>query len=260
MRNRQVFATCGASYSLSCLRELGWVFLHTKMGPLTASFPAIRRYDTGMSNPSLRRVVGVVAATGFAAVVFVGVGVGLRGLSALQSARDFLANPLRLSQRVMPTGPVVLEQVQRLQRLETCRYNGQVVVRGDTQGILPKWLAGDRMLFVGRGEVVAGIDLARLGPNDVVVQGDEVTVRLPQAEILHSALDSRRSQVFEHKSGIFTGPDPQLETKVRIQAEDQIRDAALESGLLNTARQNAEAALRDHLRPLGFREIRFSAI
>jgi hypothetical protein len=183
----------------------------------------------------------------------------MRGLSALQGARDFLANPFRLSQSVSPTGPVVLEQIQRLQRLETCRYNGQVVVRGDTRGVLPGWMAGDKMLFVGRGEVVAGIDLARLQPGDVTVQGDAVVLHLPQAEILHSALDNRRSQVFEHKSGIFTGPDPQLETKVRIQAEDQIRNAALESGLLNTARQNAEAALRDHLKPLGFREVRFGS-
>lgn len=213
-----------------------------------------------MSNHSLRRVWGGIAAAGFAVVVLAGVGVGLRGLSAFQGARDFLANPFRLSQSVTPTGPVVLEQIQRLQRLETCRYNGQVVVRGDTKGLLPTWVAGDRMLFVGRGEVVAGIDLARLHPGDVTVQGDAVTLRLPQAEILHSALDNRRSEVFEHKSGFFTGPDPQLETKVRIQAEDQIRDAALHSGLLDTARQNAEAALRDHLRPLGFREVRFSAI
>jgi hypothetical protein len=212
-----------------------------------------------MSNRPLHRAVVGFATVGVAVVALAGVGIGMRGLSALQGARDFLANPFRLSQSVAPTGPVVLEQIQRLQRLETCRYNGQVVVRGDTKGVLPTWLAGDKMLFVGRGEVVAGIDLARLQPGDVAVQGDAVVVRLPQAEILHSALDNRRSQVFEHKSGFFTGPDPQLETKVRIQAEDQIRNAALESGLLNTARQNAEAALRDHLKPLGFREVRFGS-
>jgi hypothetical protein len=156
------------------------------------------------------------------------------------------------------SGPVVLQQIQRLQRLETCRYNGEVVVKGETkQGIIPTWISGDRVLMVGRGEVVAGVDLSSLQPHDVQVTGKRVAVRLPRPTILHTRLDNRQSEVFDHKSGLLSGPDPKLEGQVRGEAEDRIRAAALESGILTTAETNARATIGDQLRLLGFREVRF---
>jgi hypothetical protein len=190
-------------------------------------------------------------------------GISLAALSALWAAaaawgglHGFLRNPLAMTTRVAPAGPALLEQVQRLERLETCRYNGQVIVRGDTGGVLPVWLAGDRILFVGRGEVVAGVDLQRLRPDDVRVQGSTLTLRLPPAEVLHTRLDNRHSEVFERRSGVLTGPDRHLEGRVRVEAEEQILQAAMESGMLRTARENAREALRRHLQPLGFSEVR----
>jgi hypothetical protein len=132
-----------------------------------------------------------------------------------------------------------------------------VIVRGDRKGFFPVWLRGDRILFVGRGEVVAGVDLARLRPEDVKVEGEAVSVRLPAPEILHSKLDNRTSEVWERQSGVFGGEDRSLETQVRVEAEDRIRQAALESGVLATAGENAEDTLKRHLRMLGFRAVRF---
>lgn len=166
-------------------------------------------------------------------------------------------NPFHLTTRVAPTGPVLLQQVQKLQRLETCRYNGEVIVRGDTKSWLPTWMAGDRMLFVGHGEVVAGVDLSGLDEQDLRVRGGSVTLKLPDPEILHTRLDNHRSQVFERQSGFLSGPDQDLETQVRVEAEEKIRQAAIESGVLATARANAQEALRGHLQLLGFREVRF---
>jgi hypothetical protein len=168
-----------------------------------------------------------------------------------------LRDPFRLQSAAVPAGPVVLERIQQLQRLETCRYNGQVVVKGDTHGLLPNWLAGDRMLFMGYGEVVAGVDLARLSAQDVTVERDAVSVRLPQAEILHSRLDNDRSEVYERSAGLLTGPDRDLETRVRREAETRIRQAALESGVLTTAQTNARETLRRQLTLMGAREVRF---
>ncbi|MFN3651840.1 MAG: DUF4230 domain-containing protein [Armatimonadota bacterium] len=183
--------------------------------------------------------------------------------SGLASVRDtlstgaWLKNPLGFTSAARATGPVVLDQVQALQRLETCRYNGQVVVRGDTSGWVPSWLAGDKILFVGRGEVVAGVDLRSLQSHDVRVEGEQVVVRLPEPQIFHSRLDNHGSQVFERQTGLFSKADSQLETRVRQEAEERIRSAAMESGVLATARENAQSALRQQLSLLGFREVRF---
>ena len=205
----------------------------------------------------MKRHVPLLLAASVLGITLLGVSVARQAFSSLDWAQGLIRNPFRLSTRTGPTGPVGLEQVQRLQRLETCRYNGQVIVRGDTKGMLPTWLAGDRLLFVGRGEVVAGVDLGRLRPEDLAVERDSVAVRLPSPEILHSRLDNRGSEVFERRSGIFTGPDRTLEGRVRVEAEDRIRQAALESGVLATAATNAQDTLRSHLQMLGFREVRF---
>lgn len=165
-------------------------------------------------------------------------------------------NPFALGTR-LASGPVVLDQIQRLNRLETCKYNGQVVVEGKKRNWLPGWMAGDRILFVGRGEVVAGVDLASLHPDDVAVHGSAVTLHLPEPEILHASLDNHQSQVYDRQSGMFTGPDAQLETQVRVEAEDKIRRAAVDNGVLQTAKSNAQDTLRRHLGLLGFRDVRF---
>lgn len=154
------------------------------------------------------------------------------------------------------SGPVVVQEIQRLNRLETCRYRGHAVVTGETGGALPRWMAGDRMLFLGQGEVVAGVDLARLAESDISVKNGQVTLRMPAPEILYSRLDNRESQVYERKSGFFTGPDAGLEGRVRLEAEERLREAALSSGLLESAGENARRSLSEHLGRLGFRDIR----
>src|SRR5688500_16792243 len=133
-----------------------------------------------------RRAVSLLAAVGVAGLLLWSANAAREALSPLEWARAFVRNPFALSTRAVPTGPVVLQQIQRLQRLETSRYNGQVVVRGDTSGWLPVWLAGDRLLFVGQGEVVAGVDLGRLRAEDVDVRDGRVTVRLPRPEVFHT--------------------------------------------------------------------------
>lgn len=199
-------------------------------------------------------IAGVVVAVGFAVAGFT----AARSLvGSVAFLRDLAANPFRLTTRVAPAGPAVLEAVQALERLETCRYRGQAIVRGDTQGILPNWLAGDRMVFIGHGEVVAGVDLSRLSQRDLQVREDRVEIRLPEPELFHTRLDSQRSEVFDRQAGLLTGPDPDLESRVRQQAEAQIQAAAMESGVLNKADANARQALEKHLRLLGFRSVRF---
>jgi hypothetical protein len=168
------------------------------------------------------------------------------------------SNPFQRTTRVASTGPAVLEQVQKLNRLESCRYNGQVIVRGDSSGSLPAWLVGDRLLFIGRGEVVAGIDFTQMRDEHVKVSDNSVVIQLPAAQIFSTHLNNKQSEVYERQTGIFGGPEKDLETKVRSEAEARIQEAALSNGILGTARNNAQEALRRQLTQLGFQDIRFS--
>src|SRR5436305_1958719 len=71
--------------------------------------------------------------------------------------------------------PTVVDRIQRLQRLETVIYTMDKIVSGAKENpVLPNFLAGDRLLMLVHGEVVAGIDFANLKPGDVRVDGKQV--------------------------------------------------------------------------------------
>ena len=118
-------------------------------------------------------------------------------------------------------------------------------------------LFGDRLLFVAHGIVVAGIDLGKLGPQDLWVQDGVLYVRLPEPEIFISTLDNQKSYVYNRETGILTHGDVNLETTARQVAENEVAKAAIEDGILDLARQNGENFLYRLLRDLGFPDIIF---
>ena len=131
-----------------------------------------------------------------------------------------------------------------------------VISSGERENpILPNFLAGDRLLLVAHGEVIAGMDLAKLQQADVEVRGNSVSVHLPPAEILTTRLDNDRTRVYSRDTGLFSSPDPSLEGEVRAEAERQLRAAALQEGILKTADTNARQTVHSLLLGLGFANI-----
>lgn len=191
-----------------------------------------------------------VAALGFALLL---AGIFSQG----QNVRDFLSNPLGFTSTATPSGPVVLLQMQKLARLETARFNGQAIIKSETKGVLPIAIAGDSLIFVAHGEVVAGVDLAKMNDGDVRVDGDKVRVKLPKAELFHTRLDNETSEVAQRQTGLFSKPDIDLETQARITGEDRLRDAALQSGLLERADENAREVVRQQLESAGVKDLQF---
>ena len=174
-----------------------------------------------------------------------------------QQARQWLSNPLGYSSKVTPSGPVVLLQMQKLARLETAKFNGQAIVKSETKGVLPVAIAGDSLVFMANGEVVAGVDLAKMTDANVRVEGETVHVKLPAAEIFHTRLDSKTSEVAQRQTGLFSKPDINLETAARIESEDRLRAAALQSEILQSASENARESVRKQLEAAGVEKLEF---
>jgi len=155
--------------------------------------------------------------------------------------------------------PTVVRQIQQLQRLETVRYSMDKIISGERDSAyLPKFLVSDRLLLVVHGEVIGGVDLTRLQPSDVSVRGRTVTVHLPSPEILVTRVDNTKTRVYSRDTGLFSSPDPNLESEVRQEAERQLQQAAQQDGILKTAEANARSALITILRGLGFERVEFS--
>lgn len=159
---------------------------------------------------------------------------------------------------VRPDPVTIVREVRALARLETIQFNVEKILTGEVnQGAL-EFLFGDRLLFVAHGVVIAGVDLGKIGPEDVWIdEQGRVYLRLPEPEIFVATLDNEKSYVYDRDTGLFTHGDLNLEATVRRSAEDEIRQAALEDGILDQARLNAENYLYRLLRTLEFDDVIF---
>jgi Protein of unknown function (DUF4230) len=154
--------------------------------------------------------------------------------------------------------PTVVDRIQRLQRLETVTYTLDKLVTGAKENpVFPDFLAGDRLLMMVHGEVVAGIDFSSLKPGDVRVDGKQISLHLPAAQVFSTRLDSAKTRVYSRQTGLLVPTDPNLETQVRQEAERQLQEAALADGILRTAQQNSVSTISSLLQGLGFAKIDF---
>lgn len=152
--------------------------------------------------------------------------------------------------------PTVVRQIQRLQKLETVSYTMDKIIGGARDNpYLPKFLAGDRILLVVHGEVVAGVNLGNIKASDVTVQGHSISLHLPPAEVFSTRIDNAKSKVYSRDTGLFSSPDPNLESEVREEAERQLQQAALVDGILKSAEQNARSTVSGMLTGLGFTQV-----
>jgi len=72
-----------------------------------------------------------------------------------------------------------------------------------------------------------------------------------------ATLDNEKTYVYERDTGILRKPNTDLETLARQTAEIEIRKAAIEDGILNIARQNAETYLTRLFIALGYKDVIF---
>lgn len=152
--------------------------------------------------------------------------------------------------------PTVVRQIQQLQRLETVEYTMDKIISGEHDNpYLPKFLAGDRLLLIVHGQVVGGVDLGKIQPGDVSVDGRKISLRIPSAEVFSTRIDNAKTRVYSRDTGLFSSPDPNLESEVREEAERQLQQAALQDGVLKTAEQNASNTLSIMLKGFGFDQV-----
>jgi hypothetical protein len=152
--------------------------------------------------------------------------------------------------------PAVVHQVRQLQRLETVVFAMDKVISGGYESrYLPRFVAGDNLLLLVYGDVTAGVDLGRVEAGAVSIKGRAVSLRLPPSEVFSTRLDNERTRVYSRQTGLFTPVNPGLESEVRREAERQIRQAALEGGILRTATLNASTTLKSFLQGLGFERV-----
>ncbi len=174
--------------------------------------------------------------------------------AALQTQVSVLMNP---TPTIIPDPVTYIRDVQALARLETIQYSVEKVITAEVAQGSFDFLFGDRLLFVAHGIVIAGIDLSKLTPQDMAYQNGILYMRLPPAEVFIATLDNERSYVYTRETGILTKQTVDLETLARQRAEDEIKKAAVEDGILTLAQQNGEVFLDKFFDAIGFKDMQF---
>ena len=168
---------------------------------------------------------------------------------ALQTQVSNLLNP---TPTIIPDPVTYINEIRALARLETIQYSVEKVVTCQVNQGAFDFAFGDKVLFVGHGTVIAGIDMEKLTPENMRFENGVLSVRLPPAEILVSTLDNQKSYVYDRQTGVLVKPNAELETICRQAAEQEILKGALEDGILEQAQVNAESYLMKFFAALGF--------
>lgn len=158
------------------------------------------------------------------------------------------------------TGPSVLVSLTDLSEFHPASAYLETVVdlRKDTNR-LPDFISGERVLYVGKGDVDAVVDFGELDERRVMVSedGTSVTIRLPAPIVGRPVLDLENSYIADRDAGIvnrFQGSD--LEREAQLKAVAQMSAAATGQGmLLERAEENTTAMLRGLLGSLGYTDI-----
>ena len=155
----------------------------------------------------------------------------------------------------------VVHEVQRLSDLVTVRYVIEKVV-GLSEEKQP--VGSESILLMVQGKVLAGVDLNEFNQYNVeTLKGHDAVIRMPAPKIMEAVLDEKNTKVWDRRITWWTpwvAPDLDLEHKARLQAIDDIRKTAVQMGILDDARRNAETAIKKFLGTFGIDAITFHEV
>lgn len=147
--------------------------------------------------------------------------------------------------------PAIIQKIQGLSQLVTVKYViEKVIVLEDA-----KWYGESRVLLVAHGIAKAGVDLGKLQPADIVIEGKSLKIFLPPAEITDCYLDEHKTHVVEQTTGVLRLFDKDLQQNARRAAVDDIRRAARQNGIIKDAEQRAEQQLEGLFIQFGFEKV-----
>ena len=199
------------------------------------------------------RLIKSVVGTVLGGALLVGV------VLALTAWQPWL-NPFR-DRTTDRTGASVLQSLTDLSEYHAASAHYETVVDLETDGgrFVPDFLSGERVLYVGKGNVDAVVDFGELDERRVVVSEDATSVRvtLPEPSVDKPELDLETSYVVLHNEGLvnrFRGSE--LEREAQLTAVEQMTTTAAGEGvLLELARENTTSMLEGLFGALGYERI-----
>ncbi len=163
---------------------------------------------------------------------------------------------------VIEETPIIIREINTLSQLITVTYTDEVVMdeAKPGKGISSIMSAGigmimvpstDRLVMIGRGKVLAGIDLKGLKEKDVQTIGDSIHVTLPPAQILNTIINPSGFETFDEKGDW----NEQEVTALKIKIRKELTQRALEQNILKQAEVRSWNIIETFLKSSGFKKV-----
>jgi hypothetical protein len=151
--------------------------------------------------------------------------------------------PLVQPTAAVVTRPSLVARIRAENTLVTAAFETEVTVDVEKDAPL-SFLASERVVILAEGRVLAGIDLGEIDEDDVTIRDQEVTIRVPPAQIISQEVQFVQLRTDE---GVLPGIDPDLQVQAEAQAREALLQSACASDLLPEAEEQAQRALADLL-------------
>lgn len=148
------------------------------------------------------------------------------------------------------TQRIVLKEITALGKLELVKYTFKDIVEHEQ---VNTFLPNANAILIVEGEATGCIDLAKITVADITTEGDSVTVQLPKPELCTWKINHDRSRVYDTRFSFLD--QSQLVSDAYRKAERQVRQSALDGGILDQTRQNANQILRPMLERISGRKV-----
>jgi len=160
---------------------------------------------------------------------------------------------------------IVVKEINALAQLVTITSYNEVVMEEVIKGgpifnnpaiptilSVPNLRYSDRKLvLIGKGKVLAGIDLAKLTGKDVFIKNDSIAVTLPKAQVLQTIINPSDYDTFEE-----TGTWSDEETRaVKVKLRNKLVATVLQQGILQKATTKAKLVMENFIGNVGFKTV-----
>lgn len=185
----------------------------------------------------------------------------MRHMPSIPSFSDLFKS----SSPVIDNTAILVKEINNLAQLVTITAYDEIAIDSTKDGwsvfnnpLIPGLLnlpnprgPDQKLIIIGKGKIMAGINLAKLTAGDVFVKKDSVSLILPKAELLQVILNPSGFEIFEEKG---KWSDDEMKA-VKIKARNRLIAKALQQGILQKAATRGKLIMENFLAAAGFKKM-----
>ncbi|CAH0995919.1 hypothetical protein EMA8858_02047 [Emticicia aquatica] len=151
---------------------------------------------------------------------------------------------------IKTTHNMVLKEMTLLGKLELANFTFRDVVE---QELVRDYLPNPKAILIVQGEAIGCIDLTKIKPEDIATKDDTLIVHLPDPELCSYKIDHSNSKIYDTEYAFMN--EQSLMNEAYTRAEGKIKQSALEMGILEQTKKNANLVLKPLLENISGKKV-----